>query len=112
MNRYLRDLLLILVLAALWAGSGYAIGVGIEAMFKTGYAVGPIVASLNVILGLSLFLGITNDPTAERIFFEGPRPNEPGLPQIGCLWILPLSLLVIGLMLWFVALLVRFIFPS
>lgn len=112
MNRYLRDLLLVLALATLWAGSGYAIGMGIEAMFRTGYPAGIIVVSLNVILGLSLFLGITSDPTAERIFFEGPHPNEPGLLKIGCLWVLPLSLFIVGLMWWIVAFLVRFIFPS
>lgn len=112
MNRYLRDFLLILALATLWAGSGYAIGAGIEAMFRTGYPVEIITASLNAIMGLSLFLGITSDPTAERIFFEGPHPDEPGLLKIGCLWVLPLSLFIVGLIWWIVAFLVRLIFPS
>ena len=69
-----------------------------------------ILASLNVIIGILLFLGITRDPTAERIFFEGPRENEAGRPAIGCLWLMPVSLLVLGLVMWLVAIILRLMF--
>lgn len=111
MERYWRKLLYILVLAAFWAASGYALGMAFESFFRTGYPVENVFASLNLILGMSLFLGVTRDPTAERIFFEGPRPDEPGRLEVGCLWLLPLSLLVIELWMWVVALLMRLIFP-
>jgi hypothetical protein len=111
MNRWLRDLMLILALAGFWAVSGYAIGAAIEALGLDQYPFGIIVASLNLILGMLLFLGITKDPTADRIFFEGPRRDEPGYPAIGCLWGLPISLLIMGLSMWVVAIFVRLIFP-
>ncbi len=111
MKHLLRDLALILALASLWSVGGYAIGLAIQAM---GVAYPPlkiIFASLNVIIGLVLFLGITRDPTANRIFFEGPRLNESGLPAIGCLWLAPISLLIFGLASWLVTIFMRFIFP-
>lgn len=108
-NRYLRDLLFILALGALWAGSGYVIGRVGEAM-GLDYPLGVIFASLNTILGMSLFLGITKDPTADRIFFEGPRPNEGGRWSIGCLWVMPVSLLILGLGMWVVAVVLRLIY--
>ncbi len=111
MKHLLRDLTLILALASLWSVGGYAIGVAIEAILEINYPIGIIVASLNLILGLTLFLGITHDPTAERIFFKGPESDELGLPAIGCLWLLPLGLLIFGLLMWFVAILMRLIFP-
>lgn len=112
MNRLLRVLIRILALTTLWAAGGYALGVAIEATIELNYPVGIILASLNVILGLSLFLGITHDPTAERIFFEGPRRDEAGRPAIGCLWGLPFGLLVFGLLMWLVAIFMRLIFPN
>ena len=109
MNRLLRDLGLILALAGLWAISGYLIGLAIEIGVIPYPPLKVILASVNVIFGLMLFLGITRDPTAERIFFEGPRRNEEGLPAVGCLWAMPASLLILGLMMWLVALILRFI---
>lgn len=110
MNRLLRDLGLILALAGFWAVSGYVIGLAVEIGIVPYPPLKVILASINVILGMMLFLGITRDPTAERIFFEGPRQDEEGLPAIGCLWAMPASLLILGLMMWFVAIILRFIF--
>ena len=113
MNRLLRDLGLILVLAALWAISGYAIGAAIEItgeMLDIGpYPFKVIMASINVIIGLLLFKGITRDPTAERLFFEGPNHEEEGDFRIGCLWVLPASLLLFGLLMWLWAVILRFV---
>lgn len=111
MNRMWRNFLFILVLASLWALSGFAIGSGVEAILGIDFPIAIILASLNLILGLTLFLGITRDPTSERIFFEGPQPDEPGRPAIGCLWLLPLSLILVGLWLWLVAFFMRVFFP-
>jgi uncharacterized membrane protein len=117
MNRLLRDLGLILALAALWAISGYAIGAAIEIITTEilgldPYPLGVIMASINVIIGLLLFKGITRDPTAERIFFEGPGNGGEGDIRVGCLWVMPATLLLYGLLLWFVALLFRFFLPK
>jgi hypothetical protein len=116
MNRLTRDLILILALAALWAISGYAIGEAIK-FFVEGFGVtilplGVILASINLIIGMLLFKGITRDPTAERIFFEGPEKKGEGNLNVGCLWVMPVSLLLIGLYVWLVVGILRLIFPK
>jgi hypothetical protein len=58
-----------------------------------------------------LFQGVAQDPTAERIFFEGPSDEGEGDMRIGCLWLMPISLLFFGLLMWFWAILLRFILP-
>lgn len=112
MKPILRHVLRLLALATFWGLSGYMIGAAIAAAFYLIYPVGVILGSLNLILGMLLFLGITRDPTAERIFFEGPHPNESGRVEVGCLWALPVSLLLYGLWLWVLVFFVRFIAPS
>jgi hypothetical protein len=106
--------MLILALATLWASSGYIIGIAIETAGLEAYPLRVIFASLNVILGMSLFLGITKDPTVERFFFEGPGEDDKGqgYPQIGCLWAMPVGLLILGLLMWFWAIMLRLIFPQ
>jgi hypothetical protein len=109
MNRLLRDLGLILLLASLWAVSGYIIGIALE---TSGIPYPPlkiILASLNVIIGMLLFQGVTHDPTAERIFFEGADNKGEGDIRVGCLWLIPASLLLLGLLMWFWAIILRFI---
>ncbi len=75
---------------------GLGVGIALEALVGGQWAV-PC-ASLNLIAGMFLLLLVTRDERAKRIFYEGPRENEPGLPIIGLLWIMPLVLLVVGLM--------------
>ena len=108
MKRPLRDLMLILILAALWAAGGYAIGIAVETL-GIDYPLGIIFASLNLILGMGLFLNITRDPTADRIFFEGPNPDGEGDLRIGCLWAIPMGLLIFGLWMWLWAVVIRLI---
>ncbi|MDM8520633.1 hypothetical protein QUF64_11330 [Anaerolineales bacterium HSG6] len=112
-NDYLNILGHVLVLALFWAISGYSIGAAIETLGIDSYSFGVIFASINLIIGMTLFYGITSDPTAERIFFQGPREDEEdvGYPQIGCLWIMPLSIILFGFPLWLIIFVTRFIFP-
>ena len=114
MKHPFRDLGLILALAAFWAVSGYVVGLSIELFLGllglTPPTLTVILASVNVIIGMLLFKGITHDPTAERIFFEGPEPEGEGDLRIGCLWGLPLTLLLIGLQLLVVTILLRVFF--
>lgn len=115
MKRLPRDLIRMLILAALWAASGYALGGALEAMGIPYPPIKVVFASINVILGLTLFLGITRDPTAERIFFEGPGEDDDiggGYPQVGCLWFMPASLLIFGLLMWLWAIVLQFILPK
>jgi len=107
--RLLRDLILILVLASLWAISGYVIGLAIEVALIPYAPLKVIFASLNLIIGMLLFKGVVHDTTAERIFFEGPKPDEEGLPAVGCLWIMPVSLIFVGVLMLFWAIILRFI---
>lgn len=114
MKRLFRDLTLILFLAGLWAVSGYMIGTALETIGFAAYRLSVILASVNLILGMVLFLRITKDPTAERIFFQGPDQDTDrrGYPQIGCLWLLPIVLLIYGASMWLWAIILRFVFPE
>lgn len=109
MNR-LRDFGLILALALLWAGSGYALGAALEALIPvpfTTYSPSLLLAGLNLLIGLLLFKRMINDPTTERFFFEGPKNDNEGDLRIGCLWVAPLALLVYSALSWLVAVLLR-----
>ena len=105
----MKILLRILILAGLWAASGYLIGAALEYIGLDYYPLGVIVASINVIVGMLWLKTIIQDPIGDRMFFEGPRPNEEGKIEIGCLWMMPISLVFISLFLWFWAILIRLI---
>ena len=105
----MKILLRILILAGLWAASGYLIGTALEYLGFDYYPLGVIVASINVIIGMLWLKTIIRDPIGDRMFFEGPRPDEEGDIRIGCLWMMPISLAFISLFLWFWAILLRLI---
>lgn len=107
MKRLLRQAGKIVALAIFWALGGFAIGLAFEAAGIHYPPLKFILASLNVIWGMLLFQGITRDPTAERLFFEGPEPEGEGDIRVGCLWLLPAALMVWGLVMWVIALLLR-----
>ncbi len=111
MKRLLRDLSLILILAGLWAISGYMIGLALETVGISYPPLKIILASINVVIGMMLFQGVTRDPTGARMFFEGPEHDAEGDIRVGCLWMLPASLLIFGTVMWIVGLLLRFFFP-
>lgn len=97
----MKNSLLVIGLAILWALGGLGFGLAMQAFFSGQWAV-PC-ASLNLIAGMVLLLLVTRSEQARRIFYEGPRENEPGLPIIGLLWVVPLALLLVGLIWWLVA---------
>lgn len=102
-------LLHILILAGLWAGSGYLIGAAFEYLGFNDYPLGVIVASFNTIVGMLWLKTIIRDPIGDRLFFKGPRPNEEGKISIGCLWMMPISLAFFSLFLWFWGILLRLV---
>ncbi len=62
-------------------------------------------AWINVILGLVGLLLVTRTELGERLFYEGPKGDEPGLLQIGCLWLIPAVGLVLASIWWLMRLL-------
>ena len=96
---------MVIGLAALWALGGLGFGLAMQAFFNGQWLL-PC-ASLNLITGMVLLLLITRNEQARRIFYEGPRENEPGLPVIGLLWVIPVTLLLVGLIWWLVAQLLK-----
>ncbi len=112
MDQRLRELGKILALAGLWAVSGYLIGLALEIIGFDTYRLAIIIASLNVILGMMIFLRNTNDPADERAFFETSIIFSPGEPNVGCLWLMPLIALTLGVSMWIWAIILRLIFPE
>ena len=71
-----------------------------------------IVAWVDVVLGLALLLSVIRHPHLSHLFFDGPTIYEEGDIAIGCLWVVPFLLVVIGLVFWLVNLSVRFFPPK
>lgn len=112
MYRLLRDLALILALAGLWALGGYLIGWALEIIGFDTYRLGIALAAVNVIIGMALFLRMTKDAATDRAFFESSLTLRPGDPKAGCLWLMPLIVLIYGASMWVWALLLGLIFPE
>jgi len=93
-----KNILLILALAVFWGVSGLVVSLGLNAMFGGNWAV--FCTSLNVIAGLLLLLLATRNPTARRIFYEGPRGEEPGILFLALLWAVPIVLMFLGIIWW------------
>ncbi|MEZ4733421.1 MAG: hypothetical protein R3E79_40515 [Caldilineaceae bacterium] len=97
----MKHLLLIIMLALFWGISGSLIGVAINAFLDTSIIIQ--CASLNVIIGMILLLLVTRNETARRLFYDGPRGDEPGFLPIAILWTFPFILLFLGLFWWLLA---------
>lgn len=101
----MKDLVVILVLASLWAVGGFAVGIALGALFGVQWAIS--CTALNLIAGMIMLLLVTRNEHARRLFYEGPRENESGMPLIGILWAIPFILLFIGVMWWLLAQLLK-----
>lgn len=102
----MKHILLILAMAVFWGVSGLVVGVGLDALFG-----GELVltcASLNVLIGLLLLLLTTRNEHARRMFYEGPRGEEPGLVPIALLWAFPIVLVFVGVLWWLLAQFLRY----
>ena len=97
----MRKLLLILALAAFWGVSGIVMGFALNALIAGGWVV-PC-ASLNIMIGLGLLLLTTRNEQARRMFYEGPRGDEPGFVPLALLWAFPVVLVFLGLLWWLLA---------
>lgn len=97
----MRHFLLILALAAFWGVSGLVVGFGLEALFRGGWVL-PC-TSLNIVLGLLLLLVTTRNEHARRLFYEGPRGDEPGFFPLALLWAFPIVLVFLGILWWLLA---------
>jgi hypothetical protein len=115
MKKLRDDGLKILVVAALWWIGGYAIGSGVTAflhLLDVKVELSTIAAWANVVLGLVLLLSVIGHPHLSHLFFDGPTIYEEGDIAIGCLWVVPFLLIVIGLIFWLLNLSVRFFPPK
>lgn len=98
----MRDLRLIGIVALLWFGGGWLLGVGIRAQFQANW-VTPCALS-HVIIGLVLTLVITQNPRESRIFYEGPSADdEDYLPLMTLVLIVPGIEIFIGGGWWLMA---------
>jgi len=92
----LRTFALTALLAAIWLAGGYALVrvIGVPTPW-------PLVCGLaNMVVGLTALLYITRDPHGWRMFYEGPKPDEPGYLPIGLLFALPLGMIAYALIFW------------
>lgn len=97
----MKNILMILALAILWAVGGSFAGLGISAFFDVAWVVQ--CGTVNMMTGLLLLLLITRSEDARRLFYEGPKEDEPGSIIVGLLWVLPFTLLFAGIVWWLMA---------
>jgi hypothetical protein len=101
-----RDFGLIIALATFWGISGYVIGWGLESLGLP-YHIRMLLAPINMIVGLVGILFVTRSPRLRQIFYEGPD-NRGGDIAVGCLWAVPISLFLWGLLMLIAATVSRF----
>ncbi|MDM8527815.1 hypothetical protein QUF58_06315 [Anaerolineales bacterium HSG24] len=109
---YLRVVGLILGMTSLWAIGGLMAGLALETVGFNSHPLSIGCASVNVLIGLFLFKDITREPKTERYFFEHGPFGDLQHPTVGCLWMFPLLLLILGTSMWFWATLLNAIFPE
>jgi len=107
MKPYSNILIRIVLLASLWATGGYTAGVSLEIIGFDGYSWSTILVALNVLIGILLLKGIISDPEEDYTFFEKPVSYDPNRPLVGCLWLMPAMLIVVGASMWFWAIIIR-----
>lgn len=88
----MKNLFLIFALACIWAGSGFVMGISINAFFGVSWELS--CTALNLMAGMIMLLLITRNDYARHIFYEGPKGDEPGLLLIGLLWLCPFILIL------------------
>jgi hypothetical protein len=92
MNRQnLRDLLKIIAVAGFWYVAGLTVGL------VAGY---PAMAGLiGLVIGLFWLAALIKDERRRRLFFEGPYEYEEDTDfLLGCLWVTPLTIMILALM--------------
>lgn len=97
----MKNLLLILALAVLWALGGFLMGAALNALLDTSWLV-PCTA-VNVIMGMVLLLLVTRNDYARHLFYEGAQGDEPGLMPLALLWVFPFILILVGVVWWVLA---------
>lgn len=85
-------------LAILWALAGAVVGVGLSSIYGGDWAI-PC-STLNMVTGLILLLMVTRNPTARKIFYEGPSHEEERSLLVAILWALPVAAALAGVMWW------------
>ncbi len=89
-----------LVLALFWFVSAY-LAIGAILPWEWAWRC----AWLNVIIGMIGLLLATQTERGNRLFYKGPRGDEPGLFQVGLLWAIPLVGLIAAGFWWVLRLL-------
>lgn len=89
-----------LILASFWFLSAYlAIGAVLPWTWAWRCAL------INVIIGLVGLLLVTKTKIGDRLFYEGPKGDRPGLIQIGMLWAFPVVGFMVAILWWLLRLL-------
>lgn len=54
----------------------------------------------SLLVGLLLLASFIRTERGRRLFYEGPAEDEDGDPFVGCLWFLPLFIIMAALAIW------------
>jgi hypothetical protein len=84
-----------ILLAFFWFSSAY-LAMGALVPWEWAWRCGLI----NLILGMIGLLLITRSKRGDRLFYGGPKGDEPSLLQIGLLWAFPIVGLILSIIWW------------
>jgi hypothetical protein len=89
----------VIVFAGLWFLSDYLAALLVGRFISLPF--GPIqVGLLGMIIGLVGLLSRLQTEQGRRLFYEGPGVGEDGDPLLGCLWLIPIQILLFTLLGW------------
>ena len=87
--------------AVAWFLAGYAVTWLVNAWFRS-----PVEAYqgglMGLIVGLIILMPAIRTERGRRLFYEGPAEGEEGDPVIGCLFLLPILILIVTIIAWLV----------
>lgn len=89
----------IIAFATLWFLSGYLAALLLGRFVDLPF--GPVqFGLLGMIIGLMALLPRLQTEQGRRLFYEGPEVGEDGDPILGCLWFIPVQILLFTLLGW------------
>jgi hypothetical protein len=96
----MRAILLIFIVAGLWALTGLVVGLGLAALFGGNWLIE--CASLNLAIGMLFLQLITRHELGRRLFYEGIREEDQLHLGIAFLWAIPMAMALAGMLWWLV----------
>jgi hypothetical protein len=96
----MRSILLILMVAGIWAGTGVIVGIGLSAYFGVHWIVE--CGSLNLAIGMIFLQLVTRSEVGRKLFYDRVREEDQLHLGIAFLWAIPVAMALAGMLWWLI----------